>query len=174
MMSSLLILKLELASNSVVITLAESSITDASHPCAEEYPGFKISIVDDQHESCGKIWAATERNQNLRMHAWYAILEPHIACCGTSETGVLQILTGRRLGPQANPRGKKKPWPGESKELLGHTQVFVTLPSFQLPTNCKYHYFFCWNSLDCKSLSPSPAFSCLQTAGTTTSSVGTH
>ncbi len=107
MMSSFLILKLEPASNTVVIPLAESSITDASHPCAGEYPGFNVSIVDDQHESCGKIWAATERKQNLRMYAWYAILEPHIACCGTSETGVLQILTGRRLGPQANPRGKK-------------------------------------------------------------------
>jgi hypothetical protein len=69
MMSSLLIPKLELASNSVVIPLAESSITDASHPCAGEYPGFKDSIVDDQHESCGKIWAATERKKILRMHA---------------------------------------------------------------------------------------------------------
>jgi hypothetical protein len=69
MMSSLLILKLELASNPVVIPLAETSITDASHPCAGEYPGFKASVVDNQHESCGKIWVATERKKNLRMHA---------------------------------------------------------------------------------------------------------
>ncbi len=55
--------------NFVVIPLEETSITDASHPCAGEYPGFKASVVDDQHESCGKIWAATERKQNLRMHA---------------------------------------------------------------------------------------------------------
>jgi hypothetical protein len=35
---------------------------------------------------------------------------------------------------------------------LTRLQIFFTLPSFQLPTNCRYYHFFYWNSLDCASL----------------------